>query len=104
MEKVWRLAGARVMKASVTPRASPWRDMEAAGVDILTDGEVGRESYFNLFATGLGGIDLDNPGSAVNRRGKTSVVPRVMAPIEWRRSPLSPAAAFLRSLRRSRSR
>ena len=98
MEKVWRLAGALRDEGQRDAARLAVADMEAAGVDILTDGEVGRESYFNLFATGLGGIDLDNPGSAVNRRGKTSVVPRVVAPIEWRRSPLSPAAAFLRGL------
>lgn len=98
MEKVWRMRGAQLEEAQQDAARLAVADMERAGVDILTDGEVGRESYFNLFATGLSGIDLDNPGSAVNRRGKTSVVPRVTGPIEWRMSPLAPAAAFLRSL------
>src|ERR1051326_3035281 len=55
--------------------------MERIGLDILTDGEVRRESYSNHFATTLEGLDLDNPGETVGRNGKTSVVPRVVGPI-----------------------
>ena len=98
MEKVWRMSGALLEEAQHDAARLAVADMERAGVDIVTDGEVGRESYFNLFATGLAGIDLDNPGTALNRRGKTSIVPRVVAPIAWRRSPLAPAAAFLRAI------
>jgi len=98
MEKVWRMGGALLEEAQHDAARLAVADMERAGVDIVTDGEVGRESYFNLFATGLAGIDLDNPGTALNRRGKTSIVPRVVGPIEWRTSPLTPAAAFLRAI------
>lgn len=98
MEKVWRMGGALRAEAQRDAARLAVGDMERAGVDIVTDGEVDRESYFNLFATGLSGVNLDNPGTALNRRGKTSVVPRVVAPIEWRQSPLAPAASFLRSI------
>jgi 5-methyltetrahydropteroyltriglutamate--homocysteine methyltransferase len=98
MEMVWRLAGALRDEAQRDAARLAVADMERAGIDIVTDGEVGRESYFNLFATGLAGLDLDNPGTALNRRGKTSVVPRVVAPIEWRRSPQAPAACRVPSL------
>lgn len=98
MQKVWRMGGELLDEAQRDAARLAVSDMERAGVDVVTDGEVGRESYFNLFATGLAGLDLDNPGTALNRRGKAAVVPRVVAPIEWRRSPLAPAAAFLRSI------
>ena len=56
-------------------------EMEEAGVDIVTDGEIRRESYSNRFATALEGIDLDNPGSALDRTGHANPVPRVVGPI-----------------------
>src|SRR3954453_18106700 len=58
------------------------RDMEAAGIDIITDGEMRRESYSNRFATALEGIDIENPGTTINRTGAKSVVPRVAGPIK----------------------
>src|SRR6266699_6152400 len=57
------------------------RDQERAGLDIITDGEQRRESYSNRFATGLAGIDLDNPGKTPNRTGGFSTVPRVVGPL-----------------------
>jgi 5-methyltetrahydropteroyltriglutamate--homocysteine methyltransferase len=98
MEKVWRFSGDLLIEAQQDAARLVVADQERAGVDILTDGEVGRESYFNLFATGLKGIDLDRPGTAINRRGGTSQVPRVAGPIAWERSALAPAAVFLRSI------
>ena len=56
-------------------------DLEYAGVDIISDGEIRRESYSNRFATALGGIDIDNPGSALDRTGHANPVPRVAGPI-----------------------
>jgi 5-methyltetrahydropteroyltriglutamate--homocysteine methyltransferase len=55
--------------------------MERAGVDIITDGEIRRESYSNHFATALDGIDIDNPGTAIDRTGHPNPVPRVVATI-----------------------
>jgi 5-methyltetrahydropteroyltriglutamate--homocysteine methyltransferase len=55
--------------------------MERAGIDIITDGEVRRECYSNRFATALEGMDLDNPGTALDRTGHPNPVPRVVSPI-----------------------
>ena len=55
--------------------------MEEAGVDIVTDGEIRRESYSNHFATALEGVDVDNPGTALDRTGHPNPVPRVVGPI-----------------------
>ncbi|MGD9827706.1 MAG: 5-methyltetrahydropteroyltriglutamate--homocysteine methyltransferase [Hyphomicrobiaceae bacterium] len=98
MREVWRFEGALLDEAQRDAARLAVADQERAGIDIVTDGEVGRESYFNLFATSLDGIDLDNPGIAINRRGKKTAVPRVTGPIVWRESALAPAAAHLRSL------
>ena len=57
------------------------RDQELAGLDIITDGEICRESYSNRFATALEGVDIDNPGSALDRSGHPNPVPRVVGPI-----------------------
>lgn len=70
-------------------------DQEAAGVDLLTDGEVGRESYFNHFANALGGVDRERIGQGVNRRGGVAEVPLVNGPIV-RTEPIEvDAARFL---------
>ena len=56
-------------------------DQERAGLDIVTDGEMRRESYSNRFATALEGVDIDNPGTALDRSGHPNPVPRVVGPI-----------------------
>src|SRR6266567_1297793 len=72
-------------------------DQLEAGVDIITDGEIGRESYSNAFATALDGVDIDNPGTALDRSGHPNPVPRIVGPIS-RRHPVGLAAlAFLRA-------
>ena len=63
------------------------QDMERAGVDVITDGEMRRESYSNRFATALDGVDLDQPGVALDRTGHENPVPRVVGPIH-RREPV----------------
>jgi 5-methyltetrahydropteroyltriglutamate--homocysteine methyltransferase len=60
------------------------RDQERAGLDIVSDGEQRRESYSNRFATSLDGIDIENPGTVINRSGKPIPVPRVVGPIKRR--------------------
>ena len=57
------------------------REQERAGLDILTDGEMRRESYSNRFATALDGLDLDNPGTILSRSGRTVSVPRIVGKI-----------------------
>jgi 5-methyltetrahydropteroyltriglutamate--homocysteine methyltransferase len=61
------------------------RDQERAGLDIITDGEQRRESYSNRFATALDGIDIENPGTVINRSGRPIPVPRIVGPIRRRR-------------------
>jgi 5-methyltetrahydropteroyltriglutamate--homocysteine methyltransferase len=57
------------------------RDQERAGLDIITDGEQRRESYSNRFATALDGVDIENPGTVINRSGRPIPVPRIVGPI-----------------------
>src|SRR5262245_32419546 len=72
--------------------------MELAGVDVITDGEMRRESYSNRFATALEGIDLDNPGVALDRTGHQNPVPRVVGPVRRTRPVEVRDVEFLRSL------
>ncbi len=73
-------------------------DQLSAGIDVVTDGEIRRESYSNFFATALDGVDFDNPGEALDRSGEPVKVPRVVGPIR-RTHPVCVAdVRFLRSL------
>jgi 5-methyltetrahydropteroyltriglutamate--homocysteine methyltransferase len=74
------------------------RDMELAGVDVITDGEMRRESYSNRFATALDGVDLDDPGVALDRTGNENPVPRVVAAIRRTRPVGVRDVEFLRSI------
>ena len=64
-------------KRRTTPRCVAIKAQEDAGIDIVTDGEIRRESYSNHFATALEGVDIDNPGTALDRSGHPNPVPRV---------------------------
>ena len=98
MSKVWRFEGELLRHAQDDATRLAVRDMEDAGVDIITDGEIRRESYFNLFATALSGIDLDQPGMMPDRTGAMIPVPRVVGPIRRQRSVHLDDLRFLRSL------
>jgi 5-methyltetrahydropteroyltriglutamate--homocysteine methyltransferase len=74
------------------------QDMERAGVDVVTDGEMRRESYSNRFATALDGVDLDRPGVALDRTGHENPVPRVVGPIRRTRPVEVRDVEFLRSI------
>jgi 5-methyltetrahydropteroyltriglutamate--homocysteine methyltransferase len=78
---MWRVAPAFLEQAQDDATLLAIRDMERAGIDIITDGEMRRESYSNRFATALAGVDLENPGTTINRSGARSVVPRITGPI-----------------------
>src|SRR5437773_5018459 len=78
MRQLWRVAPALLEEAQDDAALIAIRDQERAGIDIVSDGEMRRESYFNWFATALDGIDLDNPGTVISRTGKAAVVPRVV--------------------------
>ncbi len=71
-------------------------DQRRAGVDIVTDGEMRRESYSNRFANALEGVDIDNPGEAIDRTGKQVPVPRVTGEIRRRTAVEAPYIAFLK--------
>src|SRR3954463_6753187 len=73
------------------------RDQERAGLDIITDGEARRESYSNRFATALAGVDIDNPGTALDRSGHPNPVPRVVGLIEREHAVQVRDVGFLRS-------
>jgi 5-methyltetrahydropteroyltriglutamate--homocysteine methyltransferase len=73
------------------------RDQERAGLDVVTDGEMRRESYSNRFATALDGVDLENPGSTRDRRGGTVPVPRIVGPIRRREQVQVRDMEFLRA-------
>src|SRR6476660_1426926 len=78
---IWRVAPEWLEQAQDDATLLAIRDMERAGVDIITDGEIRRESYSNRFATALDGLDLDNPATITSRSGKSILVPRVVGPI-----------------------
>jgi len=73
------------------------REMESAGIDIITDGEIRRESYSNRFATALDGIDPSRPGVALSRTGRPTPVPLVVGPLRWKGPVLVRDAEFLRT-------
>lgn len=94
---LWRLSGAELEAAQDEATLEAVRDMERAGLDVITDGEIRRESYSNRFATALDGVDLDNPAEIVNRMGGTSLVPRVTGPIRRRHPVQVRDVEFLRA-------
>jgi 5-methyltetrahydropteroyltriglutamate--homocysteine methyltransferase len=79
--ELWRVPEDRLEEAQDDATRLAVQDMERAGVDVVTDGEMRRESYSNRFATALEGVDLDNPGVALDRTGHENPVPRVVGPI-----------------------
>jgi 5-methyltetrahydropteroyltriglutamate--homocysteine methyltransferase len=85
--ELWRVDAQYLEQAQDDATLLAIRDQELAGLDIITDGEARRESYSNRFATALAGVDLDNPGTALDRSGHPNPVPRVVGPIE-RRHPV----------------
>ena len=81
MKGMWRVAEDALEGAQDDATLLAIRDMERAGIDIVTDGEIRRESYSNRFALALDGVDLDNPARTMGRAGKETMVPRVVGPI-----------------------
>ncbi|HEX6265469.1 MAG TPA: hypothetical protein VFZ81_01080 [Burkholderiales bacterium] len=83
-QEIWRVEPAFLEQAQDDATLIAIGDMERAGIDIITDGEMRRESYSNRFATALEGVDIENPGTTVNRTGARSVVPRIAGPVRRR--------------------
>jgi len=85
--EIWRVAAPYLEQAQDDATILAIRDMELAGIDIVTDGEIRRESYSNRFALSLDGIDADNPAEVPNRTTGRTLVPRITGPI-MRRAPV----------------
>jgi 5-methyltetrahydropteroyltriglutamate--homocysteine methyltransferase len=85
VRELWRIPEPFLEQAQDDATIVAIRDMERAGIDIISDGEIRRESYSNRFATALEGLDLDRPGTAIDRTGHPNPVPRVVGPIRRRR-------------------
>jgi len=102
MPELWRVPAAQLEEAQDDAVRLAVAEMESAGIDIVTDGEQRRESYFNQFATALAGVDLDRPGEAINRLGKRQPVPRITGPIRRERAVFLRDAHFARSITRRR--
>lgn len=79
--ELWRIPAPLLAEAQDDATLTAIKAQEEAGLDIITDGEVRRESYSNRFATALEGVDLDNPGTALDRSGHPNPVPRVTGKI-----------------------
>jgi 5-methyltetrahydropteroyltriglutamate--homocysteine methyltransferase len=75
--EIWRVPEPFLEEAQDDATLVAMRDMERAGIDIITDGEIRRESYSNYFALSLDGVDRDTPGEVIGRTGKPTLVPRV---------------------------
>ncbi len=85
--ELWRIDPQYLEEAQDDATRLAILDQERAGLDIITDGEIRRESYSNRFATELDGVDLDNPGTALDRSGHPNPVPRIVGRIS-RRNPV----------------
>jgi len=96
MQEIWRVEDRFLEQAQDDATLLAIRHMEAAGVDIVSDGEIRRESYSNRFATALEGIDLENPGKVVARGGRVTEVPRVVSKIRRTRAVEKRDMEFLR--------
>jgi 5-methyltetrahydropteroyltriglutamate--homocysteine methyltransferase len=85
--ELWRVGEPYLAEAQDDATLLAIRAQEDAGLDVITDGEIRRESYSNRFATALDGVDIDNPGTALDRSGHPNPVPRIVGPIR-RRHPV----------------
>ncbi|MBI3514735.1 MAG: 5-methyltetrahydropteroyltriglutamate--homocysteine methyltransferase [Proteobacteria bacterium] len=96
MTELWRIPEPYLEQAQDDATLIAIRDMERAGIDIITDGEMRRESYSNRFATALDGIDLETPGQVMARGGRSTPVPRVVGKIRRTRPVERRDMEFLR--------
>jgi 5-methyltetrahydropteroyltriglutamate--homocysteine methyltransferase len=96
--ELWRVAEPYLEEAQDDATRIAVLDMERAGLDVITDGEMRRESYSNRFATALDGVDLDRPGVALDRTGHENPVPRVVGPIRRTRPVEVRDVEFLRAI------
>ena len=95
--ELWRIPPQYLEQAQNDATLIAIRAQEEAGLDIVSDGEIRRESYSNRFATALDGVDLDNPGTALDRSGHPNPVPRIVGPIRRRHAVEVDDLKFLRA-------
>ena len=95
--ELWRIAPQYLEQAQDDATLIAIRAQEQAGVDIVSDGEIRRESYSNRFATALEGVDLDNPGTALDRSGHPNPVPRIVGKIRRKHAVEVDDLKFLRA-------
>ena len=95
--ELWKVPADLLEEAQNDATLAVIKEMERAGVDLISDGEIRRESYSNRFATALEGIDTDNPGEVLGRSGQPTTVPRVTGPVRWRGPVQAGDVEFLRS-------
>jgi 5-methyltetrahydropteroyltriglutamate--homocysteine methyltransferase len=95
--ELWRVASEWLDEAQDDATRIAIRDQERAGLDIITDGEMRRESYSNRFATALEGVDIDNPGTALDRSGHPNPVPRVTGKVRRKHPVEVTDVKFLRA-------
>jgi len=95
--ELWRIAPPFLEEAQNDATLLAIKAQEDAGLDIITDGEIRRESYSNRFATALDGIDIDNPGTALDRSGHPNPVPRIVGKIRRRHPVEVEDVRFLRA-------
>jgi 5-methyltetrahydropteroyltriglutamate--homocysteine methyltransferase len=96
-QELWRVDPAYLEEAQDDATRLAIADQERAGLDIVTDGEMRRESYSNRFATALDGVDIDNPGEALDRSGHPNPVPRVVGPVTRKHAVQVRDLEFLRA-------
>lgn len=97
LHALWRIPAEHLQAAQDDATRLAISDMERAGIDIITDGEIRRESYSNYFVSALDGVDLDNPAVITNTVGRKTEVPRVFAPIRRRGAVTLRDLQFLRA-------
>src|SRR5213593_1999466 len=95
--ELWRVPEPWLREAQDDAMRLAIRAQEDAGLDIITDGEIRRESYSNRFATALEGIDIDKPGTALSRSGRPQPVPRIVGPIRRKHPVQVEDVRFLRA-------
>src|SRR6202790_5610287 len=96
-KELWRVAAQLLGEAQDDATQIAILDQERAGLDIVTDGEMRRESYSNRFATALEGVDIDNPGTALDRSGHPNPVPRVAGKVRRKHPVEVDDVKFLRA-------
>src|SRR4029077_19651072 len=96
-QQLWRVAEPHLAQAQDDATLLAIRAQEAAGLDIVTDGEIRRESYSNRLATALEGVDIDHPGTALDRSVHPNPVPRIVGPVRRKHAVEVEDVRFLRA-------